>query len=128
MKRDQIDFHIVEPQHADIHFRLENWGLWAKDRDPRLAKQDSSPMFRMTRSGHGDRAYGAPTVTAINSMDAQRVAKGVALLPEPHRIAVNWFYIKPVSPSKACRMLATNMGGLAEFVRSARQMLINRGV
>lgn len=125
--RPYIDFNAVEEKHAKIHARLENWGLWAKARAPGI-DGDSSPMFRLYRADNFDRSYGTPTALHIDGMDAQRIFKGVAALPDPHRIGLNWFYVRPVSPSRACRLLATTMAGLALFVRDGRQMLVNRGI
>jgi hypothetical protein len=123
MKRDQIDFHLVEPHQATIHFRLENWGLWARSR----TGSGCSPMFRLHRSSFA-RTYGFTPEAPVDSLDAQRVAKGVAVLPEPHRIGLSWYYVNSTVPAKACRALACTMAGLALYVRDGRQMLINRSV
>jgi DNA-directed RNA polymerase specialized sigma24 family protein len=85
-------------------------------------------MFRLYRADNWERAYAAPTATAVDGLDAQRVAKAVALLPEPHRLGLSWYYVRPTSPAKACRQLGTTMAGLAQFVRDGRQMLINRRI
>jgi hypothetical protein len=123
MRRDSVDFNIVEAHQAKIHERLENWGLWSRSR----AGTDASPMFRLYRPDNFERAF-ETSATPVDGLDAQRIAKGVAVLPEPHRIGVSWYYVHATSPAKACRALACSMAGLAMFVRDGRQMLINRRV
>lgn len=56
------------------------------------------------------------------------VAGAVQGLPEKHRHALNWLYVKPTSPRRACAALAVSMHDLFDLVVSGRQMLINRGV
>jgi hypothetical protein len=118
------DFHAVEANHREIDGRLRNWALWCTGSNVPM----TSPMFRMTPPPprvRGDLAY---SCNNVDRMDAANVAKAVAALPAPHRTALNWCYIKPVSPKKACQALGTTMEGLALFVRQGRQMLINRSV
>ena len=126
MTRDPIDFAQVETKHASIHARLENWGMWCQ---PGRGFGDSSPMFRLYRSDAIAR-WGHPISDRpiVDKLDAQRIAKGVAALPEPHMRSIQWYYVKPCSPQKACRMLATNQAGLARLVSDARTMLINRRI
>ena len=47
-------------------------------------------------------------------------------LPEDHRSAVNWNYVKPVAPTRACQAIGVTMAALAQLVVDSRQMLINR--
>lgn len=118
----QIDFHAVEPHQREMDGRLRNWGLWCNGSTAPM----TSPMFRMTPPPprvRGDLAYSS---TPCDRMDAAKVAKAVAALPAPHRAAINWNYVKPVSPKRACQAIGTTMEGLALFVRDGRQMLINR--
>jgi DNA-directed RNA polymerase specialized sigma24 family protein len=63
---------------------------------------------------------------AVDGMDAQRIAKAVGHLPEPHRKALHWSYIRPVNPRRAASDLGTTLDGLALLVRDGRQMLVNR--
>ncbi len=123
MKRD-IDFHLVEDHQQAIHARLENWGRWCNG----TSKPSTSPMFRMYRGtarGRGD--YGALTVSPVDSADAARIAKAVAHLPEKHRAAIQWCYVKPVAPIRASKSIGTSLDGLYQYLRDGRQMLINRG-
>lgn len=122
--REFVDFHHVEPHQRDIDKRLANWARWCNGSTARMV----SPMFRLTPPPprvRADMAYQIGDV--VDSADAVKVAKGVAALPEYHRLALNWNYIKPVAPRRACQTLGTTMEGLARLVRDGRQMLINRG-
>lgn len=124
MKTKMVDFHVVEQHQREIDGRLRNWGLWCNGTTASL----TSPMFRMTPPPprvRGDIAYSS---NSVDRMDAAQMAKAVAALPAPHRAALNWCYVKPVSPKRACQAIGTTMEGLAMFVRDGRQMLINRSV
>ena len=121
--RPMVDFHAVEAHQREIDARLRNWGRWCNGTQVPL----TSPMFRMTPPPprvRGDLAYAA--ADSVDRMDAQAIAKAVAALPAGHRAAINWCYVKPVSPARACKVIATTMEGLALLVRDGRQMLINR--
>lgn len=120
--KQQIDFHQVEPHQREIDQRLLNWGKWCNGGDAPAV----SPMFRMCPPPPRVRADVKPTT--VDSGDACKIAKAVSALPAPHRAAVNWAYVKPTTPLKACRALGTTMAGLALLLRDGRQMLINRDV
>lgn len=125
MKVKTIDFHAVEPHQREIDRRLQNWGRWCNGTTAPM----TSPMFRMTPPPprvRGDLAYAG--ADPVDRMDAQKMAKAVAALPGPHRTALNWSYVKPVSPKRMCQAMGTTMDGLAMFVRDGRQMLINKEV
>lgn len=122
--KQSIDFHRVAPEHAEIHARLENWAKWCNG----SGAPSISPMFRMYRSPA--RARGAEhtwAADAVNGADGARVARFVGLLPEKHRRALNWSYLKPINPRRAASEIGTTLEGLAQLVRDARQMLVNRG-
>lgn len=123
MKTKIIDFHVVEPHQRDIDKRLANWARWCNGATVPM----TSPMFRMMPPPprvRGEMAY--MSAGAVDRMDAVKVAKAVAALPHDHRAALNWHYVKPVSPRKACQAFGCSMDGLQQLVRDARQMLINR--
>lgn len=125
MKTKIIDFHDVEPHQRDIDKRLANWGRWCNGSSVPM----TSPMFRMMPPPprvRGEMAY--MSAGSVDRMDAQRIAKAVAALPGNHRSALQWCYVKPVSPRKICQALGQSMEGLQQLVRDARQMLINRAV
>ncbi len=123
--RTDVDFHAVDERHHAIHIRLENWARWCNGREAGSV----SPMFRMYRSPA--RARGAEHTWAIgpqvDGMDAQRIAKAVARLPELHRKALAWCYIKPVNPRRQAADMGVTLEGLALLLRDGRQMLLNRG-
>lgn len=120
--RVSVDFHTVEPAHAAIHERLENWARWCYGNGGRSV----APMFRLYRST--DQWVAPPSMGIVDSLDAQRVQKGVSGLPEGHRKAVSWCYVIRCSPKRIARDLAVSMDGLALLIRDGRSMLVNRGV
>ncbi len=118
-----VDFHTVEEKHYAIHERLLNWAWWCNG----SGDASESPMFRLYRSSAMAKDhYGAASGQAVDTLDAARIAKAVIALPDAHRSAVNWSYVKPVSPARACRAIGVSMEGLALLVRDGRQMLVNR--
>lgn len=123
--RAQVDFHAVEPHQRAIDKRLANWAKWCNGTSAPM----TSPMFRMTPPPPRVRADMAYMISdVLDTADAAKVAKGVAALPQSHRAAINWSYVKPVAPRRVCQVLGTTMEGLAKLVRDGRQMLINRDV
>jgi hypothetical protein len=125
IEREIVDFNAVPPEHHEIHERLEGWAKWCRA----TRREPAAPMFRQHRSDEWEKyEYGAVTATPINREDAQRVAKGVALLPEKHRKAVQWCYLSGKKPVSVARELAVSVRGLADLVHDARLMLINRRV
>jgi DNA-directed RNA polymerase specialized sigma24 family protein len=121
--RTAIDFHAVEEKHHDIHARLQNWAIWCNG----SSGTATSPMFRLYRAPA--RARGAEhtwSSVPVDGMDAQRIAKAIGHLPEPHRRALHWSYIKPINPRRAAADQGTTLEGLALLVRDGRQMLVNR--
>lgn len=124
LMRAKVDFHAVEEHQRPMDKRLENWARWSNGRPGASV----SPMFRLYRSpatARGDCNTGG---VAVDGIDAMRMGKGVAHLPEPHRIALAWAYIDRTAPRRACQALGVSMEGLALYVRDGRQMLINRNV
>jgi hypothetical protein len=121
MMREAVDFHMVADQHLAIHARLLNWARWCNGKEGSTV----SPMFRSYRSTDvwAEVSIGEP----VDKLDAAKIAKAVIALPEKHRGATQWHYIKPVSPIKAARNLAVSLADLARLVHDARCMLINRG-
>ena len=82
------------------------------------------PMFRLYRpsGAWGREASGV----VIDAMDAQRLQKAVVALPEPHRIAISWWYNEGTQPLRVARRLAVSVAGLKRLVDDGRLMLINR--
>jgi DNA-directed RNA polymerase specialized sigma24 family protein len=125
--RTYVDFAAVPPSQWPMHDRLENWARWCRG-SPARDTARGSPMFALYRSTDAKRAYGDDTAVPIDKLDAQRVAKGVAVLPDKHRRALNWSYLHPFSPGAMARELGVGLEGLAHLVRDGRQMLVNREV
>jgi hypothetical protein len=124
--RTEIDFHAVDPKHAGIHERLLNWGRWCNG----SGGPDTSPMFRLFVSAARARAgdVSVSTGVPVDRTDAILISKAVIALPAPHRAAVNWAYVKPVSPRRAAASIGTTLEGLALLVRDGRTILVNRRV
>lgn len=121
--KTEIDFHAVDPKHAEIDRRLTNWGRWCNG----SGGPSSSPMFRLFRSPARVRAdYGTNVSVPVDKSDAIRLSKAVIALPAPHRAAINWSYVRPVNPRRAAAAIGTTLEGLMLLVRDGRQMLVNR--
>lgn len=120
-----VDYHAVEEHQRAIHARLENWGRWCNG----SSAPSTSPMFRMSVGSARSRAdYGAATLNPVDGADAVAIARVVASLPAKHRYALQWCYVKPVSPRAAAQAIGTNASGLYQYLRDGRQMLINKKV
>ena len=121
MKRESIDFHLVADKHLAIHARLLNWARWCNNR----TGNPVAPMFQAYRSTE---VWAEPTASEpVDSLDAAKVEKAVTALPEKHRAATQWHYVRGhISPIRAARTLAVSLSGLAELVNDARTMLVNR--
>lgn len=123
MKRDLVDFHLVPEHHLGIDAKLQEWARWVKVRP---AGWHMSPMFREYRSKAWQ--WHAPEVrTPVNTLQALEIERAVSSLPEKNRSAIRWHYCFPSNPRGMARKLAVSMDGLADLVRVARAMLINRG-
>ena len=46
--------------------------------------------------------------------------------PVKHRAAINWCYVAPVNPRRACQDIGVSMQGLSDLLTDGRQMLVNR--
>jgi DNA-directed RNA polymerase specialized sigma24 family protein len=125
MKRDLIDFFLVEPHQLAMHERLENWSRWVEHRARIGGKM--SPMWANFRSN--SRQWHEPELKPQTSeLDGQAMEKAVAQLPHKHRDAIRWNYVWKGGPLHMARKLAVSKDGLMQLVRDARQMLINRRV
>lgn len=122
MRRDKfIDFFYVSPNHQEIHKRLENWARSCFS----SGGSSASPMFRLYRPDNYERgAIGLP----VDHSDATKIAKGVAALPESHRLAIHWSYITGGSPTKARQRIGCTLDGLMQLIADGRQMLVNRKI
>lgn len=87
-------------------------------------------MFRLYRPDEfGEDRGGIDTdrPPPIDTADAVVIEKAVCKLPDSHKLATVWFYRIRVQPVRACKALGVSRGGLAELIRGAREMLVNRG-
>jgi hypothetical protein len=125
-KREFVDFAAVPEAHWSMHERLLNWARASRDL-PRVAV---SAGFDLYRSSDARREYGTETATVVDQRDAAKIGFGVVGLPEAvHRPAIQWYYLKRGdNPGKQARVLGLTLQSLADHVREARQMLINRRV
>lgn len=122
VKTPAIDFFHVELAHREIDQRLVNWGKFCFS----SGGSGLNPMFRWVKPSQQWDAI--DMVVPIDRSDAIKIAKGVAALPEPHALALNWCYVYKTSPKKGCQMVKTSMQGLERLIRDGRTMLINRKV
>ena len=122
--RPMVDFHTVDPHQRQIDARLANWAAWC---NCSWGAPASCPMFRMVPPPprvRGEIAYGA---RIVDKMDAAKIAKAVFGLPEKHRKAIHWAYVRPVGPEKKRKELGVTMEGLYQLLSDGRQMLMNQG-
>lgn len=121
MKRDLPDFFYVAPHHQEMHKRLENWAASCFNG----GGSSALPMFRLYKADNFER--GAPSIP-VDTKDAGLIAKGVAALPTPHRLAISWNYIEGGSPFAARKRIGVTLEGLMQLISDGRSMLINRRV
>lgn len=122
MRRDMIDFFVVEPHQLGMHDRLLNWARYVAVRKHGWAQH---PMWRQGKSN--TRQWHSPEVRdEIDQLDGLKLERAVGLLPIPHREAIRWHYVWKTGPAKIRRSLGVTNEGLMKLVRDARQMLLNR--
>lgn len=121
MRRDEIDFFVIEPHQQAMHDRLENWARWVIPRHQSWV----NPMFRFSKS-NSRQWHPVEIRLAIDPKDAALMEKSVIALPPKHREAVRWCYVYQGSPRKQCARLGVTEAALDAMVRDGRQMLINR--
>lgn len=86
-------------------------------------------MFRQFRSSETwASSYGQETRQPVDRQDAVKVARGVYMLPDPHRLALHWYYVQRTTIMAGRKAIGCTTEGLAVYVRDARTMLINRGI
>jgi hypothetical protein len=124
MKRDFIDFFLVEPHQLPMHERLMNWSRWVK---PGIATYPQ-PIWALGKSN--GRQWHVPVLReTVDTLDAMKIEKAVGALPSAHRDAIRWAYVFPyVSVTKMRRVLGLTNEGLAKHINDSRIMLVNRGI
>jgi hypothetical protein len=116
------DFSAVPQHQLKIHARLENWGRWCYG----SGHAQVSPMFRLYRSSQARTAY-IETSVPVDTEDAARIAKAVAVVEQDNRQALSWYYINRGSPKRACQVIGCTQVALATLVVDGRQMLMDSG-
>lgn len=118
------DFAFVPEDQLAMHARLENWGRSCNGG----RSSSTSPMFRQfVPARHWDGGYCVATRAPCDRQDAVKVGRAVFGLPEPHRLALHWYYVQKTSVSQGRRAVCCTAESLAMYVIDARTMLINRG-
>lgn len=117
-----VDYQRVQPEHADIHERLQNWARWVRVRTH--GWQTHSMWRKALTSKQWDAVPHIPV--PVNTLDAVDVEKAVSALPVKHREAIRWSYIHCRDPLSMARTLAVSKQGLADLVDVGRTMLNNR--
>lgn len=116
-----VDYNHVPDHHRAIHELLENWAAWVR---PRAHGWHTQPMFRMYQSKA--RQWESPVIrNQVNTLDAMKMEKAVAALPEKHRDAIRWSYVDRSNPIGMAKKLAVSKQGLADLVDAGRTMLKN---
>lgn len=113
----------VEPRHAAINLRLEQWARWSRVGTPRGAV---TPMFRQYRSTHqyDDEPYVAQPVNTQECIACQFAVSG---LPVRVRAVINWHYARPWIPVRVVRQqLGVTTEHLKTLLDNGRDMVINR--
>lgn len=113
-----VDFTKVKPEHEAIHDRLLNWARWCRG----SKGQNVHPMFRQYRNGYFE---ASPARSYSDTVDAVAVQKVMKDIPEPQRIALQWFYVRPGSPTRVCFALGVNKADLLELIHRGRTMAKN---
>lgn len=125
MRRDLIDFHTVNDRHQAIHARLQNWGLAQRN----SGRRDCASMFRGYRAPDDFLADDRAARIPVDQLDASDVQKGLRMLPEPHRHALQWAYVWPFVPAwRVRRWIGVTEAALLQLVIDGRDMLVNRRV
>lgn len=121
--REYVDFHAVATRHEAIHGRLQNW-----------ARSLYSPPGHKTAAGFD--GYQSPAQVRaeqeasipVDQQDARKIARGVGDLPEKHRKAVQWSYVKRGSVASGKRYVVATERELEQLVVDSRDILCNRRI
>lgn len=121
MIRECVDFHLIPASQEAIHQRLLNWARWLYG----SKGSDVAPMFKYYRST--DQWADNSTSVPVDSLDAHKIERAVAALPEKHGPAIRWHYTKPcMGPQRFARNLGITQPELANLVIEARNILAKR--
>ena len=119
---DYVDFCYV-PQHQEaMHARLGNWARWVRVRPHGC---QTHPMWRHSVTPRGW-DIDPHISTALDTLDALLIERTVSQLPEKHRDALRWHYVRKADPAGMARRLGVSLAGLLELVCDGRAMVANR--
>jgi hypothetical protein len=121
MKREYVDFSFIPEHQLGMHWRLVNWERSLRG----SAGSGVSPMFRQYRSSEVYSQGGGKM--PLDHEDANAVGRAVVALPTPMLLAINWWYVKPVAPSRAAKGMQCSLAELARYVIDGRALLMERG-
>jgi DNA-directed RNA polymerase specialized sigma24 family protein len=123
MKREFPDFHAIRPEHQGIHDSLLNWVRVVRDSQFHTRPQ---PMFRYYRSAE---VWITPDPQIPTDSEAGwKMERSIRNLPEKHREAIRWHYVRRTDPRKQARILAVTVSVLSDLVHDGRSMLKNRSL
>lgn len=123
--RGTVDFSFVPEHQQAMHARLENWGRSCNGG----ASDNTAPMFKQHQSSQlWATSYGRDVVVPVDRGDASKIGRGVYFLPDPHRCALQWYYVKRTSVMQGRKSVACTAEALARYVIDGRTMLLNRGI
>jgi DNA-directed RNA polymerase specialized sigma24 family protein len=119
---DYVDFCYVPQHHEAMHARLGNWARWVRVRPHGC---QTHPMWRHSVTPRGW-DIDPHISTALDTLDALLIERTVSQLPEKHRDALRWHYVRKADPAGMARRLGVSLAGLLELVCDGRAMVANR--
>lgn len=121
MKPSHVDYSFVPSSHDAIHGRMCQWAMWVR---VRVNGWHTHPMWRNAKTS---RQWDVdPHVNAtIDTLDALLIERTVSRLPDKHRDAIRWYYVKRGDPARMAAQLGVSKQGLADLVMTARIMVMN---
>ena len=122
MKADYVDFNYVPPHQEAMHDRLNNWARWVRVRGHGW---QTHPMFRQAKTPK-TLDVDAHISTALDTLDALLIERTVSRMPEKHKEALRWHYVRASDPLGMARKLAVSRAGLLELVIGGRTMVGDR--
>jgi len=126
LKRDFPDFHAVRSEHIGIHDALLNWRRVVAVGG---MAQHTMPIFQQYRPEEIPDWQLWATVDKPPAPDLNagwKMERMVRNLPEKHREAIRWRYVRRTDPRKQARILAISVSVLHDLVHDGRSMLKNR--
>lgn len=119
MRRDLEDLHAVRPEHVGIHKRLLNWSRCQKSGG---WQTNCLSMFEGYRDNYFE--LSAPR-DPPNVLDSQKVQNAFKEMPEIHRHAIGWAYVRYGYPVHLiCRDLQVRRSELADLIHSGRGRIV----